>query len=80
MNSTPVKPSQVGWKEAAFGTRDQLIFDPVTGEYLDEETVLTRPGGAYSKQKPGFVISYTLMRRSGWTDHKPSLPTKLPFG
>lgn len=79
MNGTPVKPSQVGWKKAAYGTRYELIFDPVTGAYLGEGTVLTRPGGDYSEQKPGFVISYTLMRQSGWTDQQPSLPSKPPF-
>jgi hypothetical protein len=80
MDGTPVKPSKVGWKKPDFGTRVQLIFDPRSGDFLGEETILTRPGGQYSKQKPGFVISYALMRGSGWTDHKPTPPTALPFG
>lgn len=78
-SGAPGEPSQVGWKKAAFGSRVELIFDPVTGAYMGEERILTRPGGEYRWQKPGFVIDYTLMRRSGWTDREPSLPTTTPF-
>jgi hypothetical protein len=79
MDGSPVKPSKVGWAKAAYGTREQLIFDAKTGEYLGDETVLTRPGGPYAKQKPGFVLVSTMVHRSGWTNRKPSPPTRLPF-
>lgn len=74
----PDRPGKVGWEKAPYGSRDQLIFDPKTGEYLGNETVLTRPGGEYAKQKPGFVIYFDLVRKSGWTDHRPSRPHALP--
>ena len=79
MDGSPVKPSKVGWVKAEFGTREQLIFDARTGEYLGDESVLTRPGGEYAKQKPGLVTSYTMIHRSGWTNRKPSPPGRLPM-
>jgi hypothetical protein len=61
-----------------YGNRIQLVFSP-DGEFLGEENVLTRPGGEYAKQQPGFVIDYHVMRGAAWTNKKPSPPTKLPF-
>ena len=64
---------------APYGSREELIFDAKTGEYLGDQQVLTRPGGIYSTRKPGFVISYSLERDSGWTSKKPLPPRELPF-
>ncbi|WP_433179311.1 CU044_5270 family protein [Actinoallomurus sp. CA-150999] len=66
-------------KENAYREQVQLIFDKGTGALLADQTVLLTPGGQYRSRKPGFVIDYLLTRSSGWTDHKPSPPSALPF-
>ncbi len=66
-------------KDQGFGTEEQLIFDPKTGAYLGERTVLTEPGGQWASRSPGFTIFYWAVRASGWTNAKPGLPATLPF-
>ncbi|GAB2857219.1 hypothetical protein GCM10027176_69590 [Actinoallomurus bryophytorum] len=61
-----------------YGSRVELIFND-KGECLGEREVLTKPGGEYRRQKPGFVIFYQMNRSSGWTDSKPAPPKKLPY-
>jgi hypothetical protein len=61
-----------------YGSRVELIFSE-NGECLGEREVLTKPGGAYRNQKPGFVLFYQVSRSSGWTDNKPTPPKKLPY-
>jgi hypothetical protein len=80
-DQTPVpgKKGGVTMEKAPFGSREELIFDAKTGEYLGDQQILTRPGGLYRTRKPGFVINYWLERGSGWTDKKPVPPRKLPF-
>jgi hypothetical protein len=62
-----------------YKSEEQLVFDAKTGAYLAGQEVLTTPGGIYKTQKPGFVIFYAAMRRSGWTDAKPAPPKGLPY-
>jgi hypothetical protein len=76
----PLRPEKVGWAKAPYGSREVVIFDPKTGAYLGSERILTRPGGEYAKQRPGFVIYFDLLRASGWSDHRPSPPHALPGG
>jgi hypothetical protein len=80
-DQTPVPGEKGGvtMEKAPFGSREELIFDAKTGEYLGDQQILTRPGGLYRTRKPGFVINYWLERGSGWTDKKPVPPRKLPF-
>ncbi|WP_433465906.1 hypothetical protein [Spirillospora sp. CA-128828] len=66
-------------EQGSFESREEILFDPKTGQLLGSRRVLTRPGGAYKAQAPGFVINYWLVRDSGWTDTKPKPPAKLPF-
>ncbi|MFB4302112.1 hypothetical protein [Actinomadura sp. NTSP31] len=66
-------------ERGSYASREEIMFDPRTGELLGGRDVLTRPGGAYRSQRPGFVINYWLVRSSGWTDAKPKPPAKLPF-
>ncbi|RMI47348.1 CU044_5270 family protein, partial [Actinomadura harenae] len=66
-------------EQGTFVGRDELVFDPKTGELLSEQTVLTTPGGAYAQLKPGTVLNYWILRQSGWTDTKPQPPADLPF-
>ncbi|GLY87755.1 CU044_5270 family protein [Actinoallomurus iriomotensis] len=61
-----------------FGSRTEIVFNE-QGEFLGTEDVLTKPGGEYAEQRPGFVINYHVARGSAWRDKKPSPPTKLPF-
>jgi hypothetical protein len=70
---------QAGHPKSGPHEREELIFDAKTGAYLGDEQVLITPGGQYRHQPPGFVISYELMRSSGWTDTKPTPPRTLPF-
>ncbi|MEV3921034.1 hypothetical protein [Actinomadura coerulea] len=62
-----------------YRSRSELVFDRETGELLAELDVLTRPGGAYREQAPGFVINYWVVRETGWTDAVPKPPAKPPF-
>lgn len=73
------KDGKPGW--VAFGhiDREELMFDPKTGDYLGDQKVLVKPGGEYRDRHPGFVIDYWLERRSGWTDAKPTPPSRPPF-
>jgi hypothetical protein len=66
-------------EQGSYTSHEEIMFDPATGELLGSRDVLTRPGGAYRSQPPGFVINYWLVRSSGWTDSKPKPPAKLPF-
>ncbi|GAA2130219.1 hypothetical protein [Actinomadura napierensis] len=66
-------------EQGSYTSHQEIIFDPATGELLGSRSVLTRPGGAYRSQAPGFVIDYWLVRSSGWTDARPKPPAKLPF-
>ncbi|MGI5325003.1 hypothetical protein [Actinomadura nitritigenes] len=68
-----------GAEQGTYTSHEEIMFDPATGELLGNRDVLTRPGGAYRSQAPGFVINYWLVRSSGWTDAKPKPPAKLPF-
>jgi hypothetical protein len=61
-----------------YGSRLELMFS-MDGKYLGDRSVLTKPGGEYRAQKPGFVLYYEVSRSSGWTDGKPTPPNKLPF-
>jgi hypothetical protein len=72
--SVPRKPRTLD-----YGRERQVIFDRDTGALLAERDVLTRAGGIYRDQKPGFVINYWVTRDSGWTDSKPTPPAKPPF-
>ncbi len=65
-------------KDPGYGVQEQLIFDAKTGAFLADQKVLTRPGGIYASQRPGFIVNYWLLRHSGWTDTKPTPPTTLP--
>jgi hypothetical protein len=51
---------------------------PVTGALLAQEVQLTRPGGAYAQQRPGFVIYYLAVRSAGWTNAKLTPPAQPP--
>ncbi|MFI0448098.1 CU044_5270 family protein [Actinomadura sp. 6N118] len=62
-----------------FGSRGEIIIDPQTGEVLSDQSVLTKPGGPYRMQKPGFVIDYWATRDAGWTDSQPKPLVELPF-
>ncbi|WP_433177135.1 CU044_5270 family protein [Actinoallomurus sp. CA-150999] len=75
----PGKDGKLIWTKSAYAKREVLLFDPNTGEYLGDEQVLVEPGGEYRTRKPGFVIGYSLLRSSGWTNKKPSPPSELPF-
>ncbi|MBD2891222.1 hypothetical protein amrb99_01250 [Actinomadura sp. RB99] len=66
-------------EQGTYTSHEEIMFDPATGQLLGSRDVLTRPGGAYRSQPPGFVINYWLVRSSGWTDAKPKPPAKLPF-
>jgi hypothetical protein len=71
---------QSGTPAADLGTyswRQILIFSPATGALLAQEEVLTRPGGPYSQEHPGFVIYYLAIRSAGWTATKPAAPAQL---
>ncbi|GAA4620505.1 hypothetical protein GCM10023196_004760 [Actinoallomurus vinaceus] len=70
---------KVVWTKFGYTYREVLLFDRKTGEYLGDEAVLVKPGGRYRTRKPGFVLHYELLRGSGWTNKKPSPPSKLPF-
>ncbi|MFG2090979.1 hypothetical protein [Spirillospora sp. NPDC048824] len=61
-----------------YDSRAELIFDRETGEMLAAQNVLTRPGGPYRDREPGFVIDYSVVRDSGWTDTRPKPAEKLP--
>jgi hypothetical protein len=74
-----LKGGKPAWEPMGYGSREELIFDVKTGEYLGDQKVLTRPGGEYRTRKPGFIINYWLERRSGWTNEKPVPPKSLPF-
>ncbi|KAB2344126.1 CU044_5270 family protein [Actinomadura rudentiformis] len=69
----------VGPDKPQYGSRQEVIFDRNTGALLGSQTVLTKPGGPYSTQRPGFVIFHSLVRDSGWSDTRPTPPSKLPF-
>jgi hypothetical protein len=73
--------SQATGREKPRGYDDerQLIFDRDTGALLGQQDVLTKPGGMYRDQKPGFIISYWLIRDSGFVNSKPTPPAKPPF-
>ncbi|TDC57944.1 hypothetical protein E1281_03295 [Actinomadura sp. KC345] len=58
--------------------RMEPIFDRETGGLLAEQIVLTRPGGPYRDRRPGFVVNYSVVRDSGWTDTVPKPAAKLP--
>jgi hypothetical protein len=76
---TPSTPPSAKFKTPDYGSRTELIFDRNTGGLLAEQEVLTKPGGLYRDQKPGFVINYSVTRNSGWTGTKPTPPVKRPF-
>lgn len=58
----------------AYRWREVVLFDTETGALLAHEQVLTKPGGEYARQRPGFVIYYTAIGSQGWTDAKPAGP------
>ncbi|TDC66601.1 hypothetical protein E1200_16425 [Actinomadura sp. GC306] len=62
-----------------YDSRKEIVFDERTGEMLAVQTVLTRPGGPYRDRDPGFVLRFSLILDSGWTDTKPKPPEELPF-
>ncbi|MFD0903601.1 hypothetical protein [Actinomadura sediminis] len=66
-------------EQGTFASREEIVFDRETGEVLAVQRVLTEPGGAYRDRAPGFVISYSVIRDSGWTDSRPRPPAKPPF-
>jgi hypothetical protein len=67
--------------EGTYRWREVVILDQATGALLAQEEVLTRPGGEYAHEKPGFVIYYTAIRSQGWTNAKPAgPPAQLPLG
>ncbi|WP_141956635.1 CU044_5270 family protein [Actinoallomurus bryophytorum] len=66
-------------EKVPYGSQLRLLFDLKTGKYLGDQEVLTRPGGEYASQKPGFVMRYAMTSGSGWTDDKPTHPAKPPF-
>jgi hypothetical protein len=71
--------SQWGTPTADQGTyrsREVLIFSPATGALLAQEEVLTKPGGPYAQESPGFVIYYLAVRSAGWTSTKPAAPAQ----
>lgn len=73
--------SQFGAPQAEQGTyrsRQVLIFNPSNGSLLAEEEQLTTPGGAYAREKPGFVINYLAVRSAGWTSTQLTPPARLP--
>jgi Sigma-70 region 2 len=73
--------SQFGAPPAEQGTyrsRQVLIFDPSNGALLAQEEQLTKPGGAYAQEKPGFVIDYLAVRSAGWTNARLTPPAPLP--
>ncbi|MCW2915003.1 MAG: polymerase, sigma-24 subunit, subfamily [Actinomycetia bacterium] len=76
---TPSTSPSAKFKTPDYGSRTELIFDRNTGGLLAEQEVLTKPGGLYRDQKPGFVINYSVTRNSGWTGTKPTPPVKRPF-
>ncbi|MFC4912435.1 hypothetical protein [Actinomadura gamaensis] len=66
-------------EQGTYTARDELVFDPATGDLLSDQLVLVQPGGPYAARKPGSVINYWILRKAGWTDTKPQPPSKLPF-
>ncbi|WP_396448422.1 hypothetical protein [Actinomadura sp.] len=66
-------------EQGEFGSREEIIFDRATGGVLATQRVLTAPGGPYRDREPGFVISYGIVRDTGWTDTVPEPPAKPPF-
>ncbi|GAA4609160.1 hypothetical protein GCM10023195_36650 [Actinoallomurus liliacearum] len=73
---------EYGAPKAVRGTyrsRSVAIFDERTGALLGRQEELTTPGGPYAEMKPGFIINYSVVRSSGWTDTAPKPPAELPF-
>ncbi|GGV22582.1 hypothetical protein GCM10010182_51040 [Actinomadura cremea] len=66
-------------EQGRYGSREEIVFDRETGELLAVQKVLTEPGGPYRDREPGFVINYSAIRDSGWTDSSPKPPARLPF-
>jgi len=65
-------------EQGTYRSRQVLIFNPSTGALLAQEEQLTRPGGAYAQERPGFVIYYLAVRSAGWTNAKLTPPAQLP--
>lgn len=66
--------------QGTYRSREVIIFDQHTGAMLSEQEELTKPGGTYAEMKPGFIINYTAVRSTGWTDTKPNIPSAAsPF-
>lgn len=66
-------------EQGRYASREEIVFDRETGEVLAVQQVLTEPGGPYRDRAPGFVINYSVIRDSGWTDSRPEPPAKPPF-
>ena len=61
------------------GTRDQLIFDPVTTAVLEQETVAVGPPQAGNNMdRAGTVLQYTLYQREGVVNSVTATPPPAP--
>jgi hypothetical protein len=61
------------------GTRDRLIFDPVTTAVLEQETVAVGPPQPANNMVPaGTVLQYTLYQREGVVSSVTATPPPLP--
>jgi hypothetical protein len=73
------QPGTPAADQGGYRWRQVIIVSPTTGALLAQEQVLTKPGGRYAQQQPGFVIYYQAIRSAGWTNAKPAAPVKLPL-
>jgi hypothetical protein len=61
------------------GTRDELIFDPVTTAVLEQETVAVGPPRPANNMVPaGTVLQYTLYQREGVVSSVTATPPPSP--
>lgn len=56
------------------GLRDEIIFDPVTGQLLERRSVLARTGAGSVHAPVGTVLDYTTVVRSGVVDRLGASP------
>ncbi|WP_026402839.1 CU044_5270 family protein [Actinomadura rifamycini] len=61
-------------QQGTYSSRQEIVFDKATGNALAMQEVLTEPGGPYKDRKPGFIINYTAIRDTGWSDTEPTPP------
>jgi len=64
--------------QGTYSSRVVVILDPTTGALLTQEDVLTKPGGEFAHQQPGFVLDFLAYSNQGWVNTMPAGPPAQP--